>query len=71
MKVSTPALESPVLARIVSLTRATVSSGNTDLVCGDGESSEEQGLVHADLRSGVALRGHDHMPPCCPRPDPD
>ena len=32
-----------------------------DVVCGDGEGREEQGLVHADLRSGVALRGHDHV----------
>ena len=41
--------------------RATVSSGNTDVVSGDGEGREEQGLVHADLRSGVALRGYDHV----------
>ena len=41
--------------------RATVGSGNTDVVCPDGEGREEQGLVHADLRSGIALRGHDHI----------
>ena len=41
--------------------RAIVGSRNTDFTRGDGEGREEQGLVHADLRSGVALRGHDHV----------